>query len=226
MITIKAGLAADGHDQRTFCVQKGLLSFYSGYFRFLFNGPLKEAFNENLSVVTLNEDADMVERFVYWILLGTATHDDLQTPDADTFIDMWLFADRHDTTLLQNDMIDELHQFIIDSDTLPLHRLAEIYDKTPAQSTLRLMVAHAMSYGLDADSVSEAEQWPHEALADTLKTIVLDGCAKAFPDADYKFQNMCPEFHIHYGIRLCPVKEGKNTRGAIEWVEADQGGRV
>jgi hypothetical protein len=158
----------------------------------------------------------VVERFASWIYSGNIVRNTLET-NADTFIGMWLFADRYQVPLLKNEMIDELNQSIIDSGSLPTHRLADIYAKTDEHSTLRLMIVDAMSFCLDEDSVSEAEHWPPAALADTLKAIVVPGAANPFPDSTYKFQNMCPEFHSHNSRELCPVKEGRSTRGEIEW---------
>ena len=206
MIEVRAGLAADGNDQRAFSVHEGLLSFYAE--------PLGSRSEQDGQLVSpLEEDANTVHKFVFWLYTET-----LPRTNVDTIIDIWLFADRYAIPLLKNETIDALNQFIIDNESMPLHRLADIYANGNEHTQLRGMISHAMSWYLDADSISQVRQWPQAALADTIERIVLDGSANAFPDPDYKWQNMCPEFHVHDDGELCPVRWDKNQNGEMEWV--------
>ena len=199
MIKIKAGLATDGHDRRTFRVHEDYIQFYSSF-------EWEWTQEDGISVLTLEEDADTVHEFVTWLYTQTVSK-----LSADTAIDLWIFADHYKTPLLKNDSIDALNLFIVNNASLPLHRLHDIYADGIEDSARRDMITNAMSFYLDVKSVCEVEQWPKEAISDTLKSMVAARSDNAFPGPDYKSQDMCPHFHDHDDELMCSEDEDEDS---------------
>lgn len=168
MATVEVGIE---EQKCTFYAYKGVLSFYSGYFRTALKGSWAEA--EAGHFVFEDEDVDVFERFILWLNSSSIIGKTLEL-DFDILVRVWLFADRRDIPLLLNDMIDDLKRTVIKQTTVPVTSLHLVYENTSPGSLLRRMLIDALSslcnplnFNVDAC----VDLWPKHALWDLAKAV-------------------------------------------------------
>jgi hypothetical protein len=191
--------------KQTFRVHKGLLSFYSGYFRAALEGSWTDS---NSDVINLDiEDPLVLGRLVLWLYTNKITDESLMS-NYTIIIDLWLFADRRDIPLLMNEMIDALHLDMADNWTMPTGRVSDICENTHSGSALRRMIMWSIFRTFDATllDASGVKLWPQEALLDMLSLALTDRPASNLTKDRYKKVKMCPTYHVHEEGASCTDK--------------------
>lgn len=193
-------------EKQTFLVHKGLLSFYSGYFRAALQGAWAESSSGVIKLTT--EDPLVFRNFVLWLYTNEVADDMLKSGHS-IIVDLWLFADRRDIPLLMNEMINALHLRIADRWIMPIDCLPKVYMDTTEGSALRRMLAWSMSRTMDAGLLEgfHGTRWPQEALTDVLRLILADRSAPPLSQYQYKSERMCPTYHVHEDGASCTDEE-------------------
>jgi hypothetical protein len=197
----------NGDKRQTFHVHKGLLSFYSGYFRAALEGPWTEPSSGVINLET--EDPLVFERFFLWLYTNRITDDTLKKTHT-IIIDLWLFADCRNIPLLMNEMINALHLRIANSWMLPLDCLNTIYMSTTEESALRRMLTWSISRTMDRKLLEgvHGNKWRREALVEVLKMLVDTRGEASLTKGQYKTTSMCPLYHVHEEGVSCTEKVG------------------
>lgn len=189
-----------GAAKKFFFLHKGILSFYSGYFRAALSDDFLEAVQGFIDLPT--EDVSLFERFVGWLYNKNI---DLpkEVPDAFQLIcSLWAFADRRQVPLLMNAMVNALRDTVVSSWISPDAQVSYIYEHSTGASGMRRAAVEIISStaisGLDDES--NRQQWPKEAVWDVLKAIVAKRnskrCVTFASKNDVAKLDMC-QFHCH-----------------------------
>lgn len=114
MATIEVG---DGEVKRTFYAHRGLLTFYSGYFKAALEGGFAEAQSGVIKLET--EEPSVFEAFITWLYTRKACakviNPDTACEHYELVVKLWIFANRRDIPLLMNEMVDSLHRAVVDA---------------------------------------------------------------------------------------------------------------
>lgn len=205
-LTIEVG---DGNAKKLFYAHKGLLSFYSGYFRALVGGSWSESKTGVAKLQT--EDPDVFERFMLWLYTNKIFDDTLKMSTG-VIIRLWLFADRRNIPLLMNEMIDEMHTTIGEFWVVPTIHLHELYEHTSEDSAMRRMVIYSIARTVDQAVLKEKEdvdRWPREALVEMLRLTLAEPRDLSLGKTLYKALEMCPAYHVHEEGVSCKKKSAK-----------------
>lgn len=203
-------------DRRTFQVDQGLLTFYSGYFKAALSGRWTAA--EDDAITLVSENPKTFERFVSWLYTRSITDDD-EPSTFPVIIDLWLFADRREVPLLMNEMLDCLRDRIVSERTIPLKHLGLIYEQTTPGSALRRMLMHAIITTASERSVADESKkalWPQEALWDMMKALLKVSRPTAVGVGEYGKMDICELFHAHEEGARCEVRGVKRSREEVE----------
>lgn len=144
MIRVKVGKDDDGTDgnkSQTFEIHKGILRYYSGYFRTAVDnieaGRFKESEEGLISLP--DEEPSMFRNFKDW-MYARSFRDARSASGLLSFltcIKVWCFADRCDVPSLQNEIMDYLWLRTLTSDELPAAAVRYAWDNTLPDSALR-----------------------------------------------------------------------------------------
>ncbi|KXT17022.1 hypothetical protein AC579_4331 [Pseudocercospora musae] len=183
-----------GKDGQVFQVHKGVLKFYSGYFRSAIenieNGRFKKAAKH---MITLPEEKPEVFKLFYGWLYAR----ELPRDDSTVLIELWGFADRRIVPLLQNEAIDAIQ--ICKYTVMKEASARAVYDNTGAGSTLRQFTICSYATCLHKVEKDDLDAWPEEFKDDLLKYMVEQ--RPKFACQDFQKRDMC-EWHVHEeGIR-------------------------
>ena len=212
-------------NSRTFNVHRDLLSFYSGYFRHIFNSGIVEPSGGIIRLYS--EEPDVFESFVKWLYTRRA-HEEQITEHNDYqyymfFVKLWILAARHDVPLLMNEMVDSLHQSVVTMWSLPREEtIKEIHVNTPAGSILRRMVVD-MFTSIGGPSMPDIlKDHRDESISDFLLDLVKDYIADderkpALGQKEYKALDICASFHVHdeEGVK-CTKKRPRRSSDEME----------
>lgn len=202
IVRIKVG---KGDAQEVFEVYKGLLKFYSGYFRAAIDNMEAGRFlqSEENTITLPDEDPSLFERFKSWLFIREFN---LDSTSCSQLLTLWCFGDRRQIPLLQNHVIDVLYKQMVDLHYQPRAHYSLIYENTCEGSPLRkfLIYSHARRYDRAGSAFKETEMWTYEILLDLGKELI-SRPAKMSREAFAKI-DMC-EFHVHEENVRCQ-KEG------------------
>ncbi|KAI4719678.1 hypothetical protein E4T48_04136 [Aureobasidium sp. EXF-10727] len=155
-----------GPEKKAFVIHKGLLCFYSDYFRAAFNGSFKEAIEAKLSL--REESADL-----FYIVNGFFYTNQLRRDDQigsqlhlTTLGDLWVLGDRYLMPALQNTAMDAYIRKISGQHGHGSPESIERrYRQTHAGSPLRRVFVDWQAHKLKLNK-KILREWPKEALAD------------------------------------------------------------
>ncbi|THY91796.1 hypothetical protein D6C89_05552 [Aureobasidium pullulans] len=190
-----------GSKKKSYSLHKGLLCFYSDYFRAAFNGSFKEATDGKIELMDV--EPEVFDIFQVWLYSRR-----LQAP-ADSVLyftrlaQLWVFGDKHQVPLLQNEVMDDIFAKRAQLKVFYPELVKLAYEQTPVGSPLRKavieIVGHCMKLQEESDSALQLSCQPHwsvESLVDLVR--VLDTIRKenkvvfaSMPVRDKCF------FHVH-----------------------------
>lgn len=203
-------IIGNSDEKRTFYVDQGLLTFYSGYFRAALSGRWTTAEDDAVTIAT--ENPRTFEHFVSWLYTRSITDDD-EPATFPLIIDLWLFADRREIPLLMNEMLDCLRDRIVSERNIPMKHLGSFYEQTAPNSALRRMLVHAIVATASERFMADESKklWPHDALWDLSRALMKISRPSVVGVGDYGKMDICSLFHTHEeGVR-CPGKGIKRS---------------
>jgi hypothetical protein len=127
-----------------------------------------------------------------------------------SIVKLWIFADRRNTPLLMNEMVNVLHQSVVMAWTLPNNVIREVYEDTAEGSALRRMLAHAyecIGSLTQADAIAKQPLTiPRDFVIDLVKRLIEPAPRKRLMKEEYQKIAMCPSFHVHEEGVTCTSK--------------------
>lgn len=197
-----------GTEEETFVLHKGLLCFYSDFFRAAFNGPFQEATEGKINLSDI--DIETFEDFQVWLYSrilrnpeGPANkygHAPWRTYAA--LARLWIFGDKYLIPLLQNDVIDAMHDKMSVENISPLFIVKTAYDETLPGSCLRRAVVDMLVHrtklnGQPESSIesSNLKHWTTEALADAM-VVMASSWESGLPYKSMLKKDRC-HYHVH-----------------------------
>ncbi|KAF7188838.1 hypothetical protein HII31_09761 [Pseudocercospora fuligena] len=177
-----------------FEVHKGVLKFYSGYFRAAIDnvesGRFKEA--EDNMITLPEEKAEVFKLFQGWLYTR-----ELPKDKSTDLVKLWGLADRRIVPLLQNEAIDaiQVHNYKNWKEACP----TTVYRNTGADSALRRFTVCSYAANVSILKDTQIVGWPEEFKTDLIQHL-LTVRPKMDPD-EFKRRDMC-EWHVHEeGVR-------------------------
>lgn len=175
------------------------MCFYSGYFEKALAGD--QWMESRTGMIKLDtESVDTFLKFQYWAYARRFCDyglDDTRIVEWHTLVELWLFGDRRNVPLLQNETVDLMNRKIVELWEVPSAQINTIYTHTMAGSKLRVYVIDiigktAGSKNYKDDTLRTKNQ---DALVDLLK-----GVWKAdkpyWTKQDVGALDMC-QYHVH-----------------------------
>ena len=144
LINIEVG---SGDEKRTFEVYKGVLCFYSSYFRAALDGRFIEAQEHRVKLST--EDPKIFKMFRHWIHTRCFFESTIAPSTLLSFriiADLWIFGDAHEVPMLQSEVANVMLEKVRQSRNFPsIVDLTYICDNTIESSPLRRLLAGVFS---------------------------------------------------------------------------------
>lgn len=190
-----------GSKKKSYSLHKGLLCFYSDYFRAAFNGSFKEATDGKIELMDVEPEVfDIFQVWLYSRRLQAPTDSVLYFS---TLAQLWVFGDKHQIPLLQNEAMDEIFARHAKLNHFQTKLVKLAYEQTPVGSPLRKAAIEIIGYNIKLQEESDSafqlscqSNWSVESLIDLVR--VLDKIRKenkvvfpAMPKRDKCF------FHVH-----------------------------
>ena len=191
-------------DQKSFTIHKGILCFYSGYFRTVLDSKFVEGQTNKIDLT--EEEARTFRYFVIWLYRGSFHRNTTWT--FTQMIKLWVFGDRREIPLLQNHVLDEIRDNVVKQGISPsVTQVDFVYNNTTSDSALRRFVIDVAHRRMSPSTVLPPyveHQWNKEALYDMLKAVWTQweaGTVKKFCQVDVARWDLC-SYHVHQeGVR-------------------------
>jgi len=194
-------VVGEGTAQKTFDIHKGLLSFYSDYFRSALNGNFSEALEGKITLST--EEVKVFEAFKDWLYTarlmppGKPNWDDTT---ATSIIKLYVLADRRQVPLLANDCLDLLHKWMLAKWETIYKDLPFVYEHTFAGNGLRRFMIDGMAKPYQPDDWLDGPYLGVESLRDLAKALAL--YPKKVVQSEFGKWDMC-QYHVHKEGERC-----------------------
>ena len=204
-----------GTTKERYVLHKDLLCFYSDFFRAAFNSSFKEATEREIELP--DTEIEVFEAFQVWLYtqdlpqneaLPTSVY--LEWP---LLIKLWVFGDRYQIPLLQNNAIDAITDKANKDNTVPIFWINLTYENTVPGSRLRKAITDIMVYrskmpgSTDVENIASSclqnsRYWPKEACLDVMAEMSLAWKNKAPRFGSAIKKEKC-HYHVHYGDEHC-----------------------
>lgn len=215
IVTVEVG---SSESTRAFHIHRGLLTFYSGYFKAALNGRFVEAQSGVIKLDT--EEPAVFEEFVKWLYTHKPRTEKITYENRKqhylSIVKLWIFADRRDVPLLMNEMIDSFQHDVVRVWAMPRDVLKEVYENTIEGSTLRRMIVDMYKSISGPMRQEYLDDFPKQFLFDWLNSQFGSGVQKHLSKEAYGKVDMCPFFHAHEEGVSCTRKEIKRYRNGTE----------
>ncbi|TIA16451.1 hypothetical protein D6C81_05943 [Aureobasidium pullulans] len=197
-----------GTEEDSFVVHKGLLCFYSDFFRAAFNGSFEEATERKIKLPDV--DIDTFENFQLWLYSRTLldTEDSANESGHATYLTftalakLWIFGDKYLIPLLQNNVIGAMHDKNEKETRSPVLVVKMAYTETLPGSCLRRAVIDILVHKANLDGLVHSmngptylKWWTTEALADAM-TVMACSWKSGLPCATMLENERC-HYHVH-----------------------------
>jgi hypothetical protein len=191
-----------------YTLHKGLLCFYSDFFRAALNGSFKEATEHRIELPEV--EIDVFEAFQVWLYTQSLPKNEIMPimvyPEWPLLVSLWIFGDGHQIPLLQNNVMDAMLEKVGKDLQAPTKVLNLAYDNTLHNSPLRKALTDIMAYrskmpaGEDSDEVkfiplSASESWPKQACLDVIAEMSR-GWTNKVPRHGLPKRERC-HYHVH-----------------------------
>lgn len=193
MIRIKVGV---GNTTAVFEMHKGVLRFYSGYFRVAVNNLEQGRFAESVdNMISLpEEDVEVFKAFKTWIYTkGLPGLLDDEKCVSELLSRLWCFGDRREIPAFQNECIKAIIAGMKSSNIVPTPWLEYIYEYTMPGSPLRRLIICAATEIDATDFAQHATRWTKESLLDLVLHLMSQNRASTWEEMEAR---IC-EWHIH-----------------------------
>lgn len=164
---------------KVFEVHKGILCFYSGYFRAAFNGRWKESQEGNIDMPSISPS--VFKLFVHWVYsrqLEIAAETG-SGEEGTQLARLWIFGDAHEIPTLQNEVITTMRRVMVKESVVPSGPMINhVYENTVPQSRLRQFLIDVYGALCNSNVLRRHEaqsSWCRDALFDLLQVVWRDG---------------------------------------------------
>jgi hypothetical protein len=198
-----------GAAKEHYTLHKDLLCFYSDFFRAALNGSFKEAVERKIELPDVK--IEVFETFQVWLYTQTLPKNEDEAtevyPAFARLIRLWIFGDKYQIPLLQNNAMDAMLAKVDEDQQVPTKVLNLAYENTVLNSPLRRAITDIMVYRSkmpgadDTDSIKSTclatpDSWPKQACLDVIAEMsrAWETKAKRF-DATTK-KEKC-HYHVH-----------------------------
>ncbi|KAI4729854.1 hypothetical protein E4T49_02314 [Aureobasidium sp. EXF-10728] len=189
-----------GTSKKEFAVHKDLLVFYSDYFRAAFDGSFVEAIDKKIELHDVEKD--VFENFYGWLYTRKLVSEDDKVLGWFALQELWVFGDRFQAPVLQNQVIDEIIDKRERENGFDLGILKSAYASTHVKSPLRNALVNIMAHRMVIEDEDKSiladkylEKFTPEILRDVLREVYATYRCKPFtytmPKRDKCF------FHVH-----------------------------
>ncbi|KAI4747143.1 hypothetical protein E4T50_02498 [Aureobasidium sp. EXF-12298] len=203
-----------GDSKQPFVLHKGLLCFYSDFFRAAFEGSFKESTERKIDLPDVG--IDVFKAFQVWLYSQSLCNfeDPQDSSQPPTFPQwhvmalLWVFGDKYQIPLLQNSVIDALMDRIKETQAFHTVIVQVAYQQTMQASPLRrfaidrcVFTAH---HGPGEDSIfaeNRLGSWSKEAFVDFARCMS-DAWKNKLPKAVMPQRDKC-HYHIHASGEHC-----------------------
>ena len=204
MVVVRVGTG----ETKDFQIHKGLLCYFSGYFRAALSGKWVENSERVLELPT--EDISIFAKFAGW-LYTTSISDNSEWPTFDEICQVWAFADRREIPMLMNAMINTLSFKVNEEQSFPTEQVGFIYDNTTPEAGLRRLIsdmAGRLRYPDQLLTDENRQHWPADAVWDLIKMMCAQTRKRRDKQATAKHPHPLCDFHCHEeGVRCPGVQE-------------------
>ena len=204
MVQINVG---KGNEHESIAIHHGLLCFYSGYFRDVFNN---RSIDESNTIDLPDEEVGIFKRFQLWLYSHTFDQDCKQK--LDRMVELWVFADEYRVPLLQNMVLNEIRNRVALKRVLPdTAQINFVYEHTVPNSGLRHFVIDVVYRLMPSGDVLHSDDsngLPKEALCDILRLVwpMWEGGIRKCPSqSNVEHWDMC-RYHVHEDGVSCSQK--------------------
>ncbi|KAK3696600.1 hypothetical protein LTR37_017853 [Vermiconidia calcicola] len=171
IIEIKVG---ENEAAKSFHMHKGILCFYSGYFKSALDGNFSEARTGVMHLPT--EDSEVFEMFQYWAYqrrLCDPSQRDVEAISWLRLAQLWVFGDARQIPLLQNEVMDLHRKKVVELWQIPTGSVDHAYSHTCVNSPLRRFILDVLANTGGTDQVKSyrLESFSQEALVDLLTAV-------------------------------------------------------
>ncbi|THX26430.1 hypothetical protein D6D10_09702 [Aureobasidium pullulans] len=204
-----------------FHIHKGVLSFWSDYYRGMLNGSFREAKKKTL---TSDEDPYIFTIFESFCYTNQLT-DGAVTKGTDllftTLVRLWIFGDRVIAPALQNMAMTALMEKSVTGNVVPIERVLYVYENTMPRSPLRRWFIDRIAHTTCIQSwLSENEPWWNEEILKDLLVV-----SSGLNDLDRE-QNKLPAYrlgcyyHVHNEGKGCDQGQLSESCVLRAWMES------
>ncbi|KAI4759558.1 hypothetical protein E4T52_02335 [Aureobasidium sp. EXF-3400] len=200
-----------GTAKKQYTLHKGLLCFYSDFFRAALNGSFKEATERKVELPEVQ--IDVFEAFQVW--LYTQTFPKNETVPGKVYLEwnllikLWIFGDGHQIPLLQNNAMDAMLDKVRQDREVPVYSMTHAYENTTSKSHLRKALVDIIAYratinvdaGVDSLFSNAAQYWPAQVSLDVIAEMER-GWEKRASRYELPKRDKC-HYHVHSGTEHC-----------------------
>jgi hypothetical protein len=162
----------NGEATETVPVHKSFICYYSPYFDAVFNGSFAEGKTQRVEL----EDAPPAafNMFVNWLYTQDIVDGELDLPDSNNLIDLWILADRFIVPRLQNQAMELILDKKMRAGHISVKTHIRAYENTARGSKLRsILVDRRLNSMLVSTRPAHQCQWPPvEMLEEMLATCI------------------------------------------------------
>ncbi|THX37813.1 hypothetical protein D6D10_05616 [Aureobasidium pullulans] len=187
-----------GSEKKSYSLHKGQLCFYSDYFRAAFNGSFKEATDGKIELMDV--EPKVFDIFQIWLYSRRLQTSEDSFPSYITLAQLWVFGDKHQIPLLQNEVMDDIFAKRAQLKVFHTTLVKLAYEQTPVGSPLRKAVIEVIGHNMRLQEEDGGNAFELSSQSDYLIDLVrvLDKIRKenkvvfpAMPKRDKCF------FHVH-----------------------------
>ncbi|KAG9526777.1 hypothetical protein KCV07_g270, partial [Aureobasidium melanogenum] len=207
-----------GKEKKAYTLHKDLLCFYSDYFRAAFNGSFKEAAERKLELPDV--DKDVFEQFQLWLYTRNLPNPTGTVCSYWLLVKMWIFGDRLQISLLQNQIMDSIFAMCLKSNIFNPAVVPTVYAQTTTGSSLRKAVIEILAWATRIESEPDAffsglaKDWTSESFIDLV--IAINESRKnndvIYPNLP-KRDNQQPGHHASANLKLAQSVKAKERKG-------------
>ncbi|KAF2276943.1 uncharacterized protein EI97DRAFT_466515 [Westerdykella ornata] len=190
-----------GKAEMQFHIHRGLLTYYSSYFKATLSQNWKEGKENAIKLPDDNPEAFKV--FFHWVdtgcLYGALGPNGKIPLGYQLICETYVFADARIIPQLCNACIDALWQTICQEWTFPTPQLQYIYDNTTSQSNLRKFIVYDAAKTFKWENLdSDRQKYPQDFLADViLKLYGTKSAPGGMGRGAFSKETRLCEFHDH-----------------------------
>lgn len=198
-------------DRKSFFLHRGLLAYYSGYFRAALQGNFREGKSGVIRLPT--EDVATFQQFVHWLYTGRLPAERVSgLPTRKEACELWLLADRRNVPLLGNLAVNAYRDLDASEWIIPVATSRLIYDNTSESSGLRRLDTYLFAATVGEISMIDndlRESYPADAVWEFMCGLIAfrkEHGANMLKQEDVRKLDLCG-YHEHPEGQTCQELE-------------------